>query len=159
MTDESESEFGRGVVVCLAKFSEHLMDRHAMRIGYVQRWRGMDAGQRDRERAEAARFPTGDAAERLKVAARSLDYDDPVSEAIERWANAASDHFYVIDDLAPGPLRELADLTLRMGHGFRLDGSPPWTWEDWQRVRALWRDACIAVDRQLGVAEPDWGSW
>lgn len=126
MTEESSSEFGAGIVVCLAKFSEHLWNGQdpSMNKDIVDIWVSEDEGA-------------------------------AYSRAVELWANGASDHFYDLDEKAPAPLKELASLTLKMGHGFT---GQKWTKADMDRVRELWRESCLAVDRMLEV-EPDWGQW
>ena len=155
METASRSEFGAGIVVCLAKFSEHLSNDWARRIARFQWWSELDDAQRDRKRVEATKYPRGDIARWL------LDVEignimEGLSHLIELWANGASDHFYELDDRAPAPLKELAAFTLKIGHGF---SGEEWTWDDWQTIWRLWEESCLAVDRQLGVEEPDWGEW
>lgn len=158
--DKEPSEFGRGVVVCLAKFTEHLANRQAVSVANEIRYRRMTDEEKATEVREAEQHPRGDAAQR--IASRLYSgilaslTRDAVSESLERWANGASDHFYDLDrERAPTPLCELADLTLDMGHGFR---GQTWTEGDWTRIHDLWRAACLAVDEKLGAA-PDWGKW
>lgn len=119
---EEPSEFGRGIAVCLAKFSEHLANHH---YEYVAK--AKDGGPQE------------------------------LSLKIEMWMNAASDHFYDLNrDIAPGPLVELADFALKIGHGFT---GQVWTMKDVQKIIALWRKACLALDQLLGVEDADWGEW
>jgi hypothetical protein len=153
------SEFGRGVVVCLAKFSEHLWNPAAVTVRNEIHAAAMTDAERTRQDAEARAHPTGDAAQRLasRLYSRVLDKepDAAISQALEMWANGASDHFYELDrDRAPAALRELAELTLTMGHGF---SGRRWTAKDWDRIHELWQASCLALDRQLGL-KPDWGS-
>lgn len=150
------SEFGRGVVICLAKFSEHLANEWATRVRTRAWWDRQDEANRARQVAEAHNFPRGDAARRLA----DLEIAPEIDGALRSWANAASDHFFDLDrDRAPGALVELADLTLSMGHGFGLDGGGPWTVDHWRRIHALWQQACEGLDQLLGAAAPDWGQW
>jgi len=138
--NEEQSEFGAGIVVCLAKFSEHL-------------WNEWDPTMRRDGRADRLLETE------IDIAKKVYPEDDPEARAfsslVERWANGASDHFYDLDEKAPPALKELASLTLGMGHGFtgRL-----WTEEDVDRIRALWKQACLEVDGMLGV-KSDWGQW
>lgn len=155
------SEFGAGLVVCLAKFSEHLWSPMAEQYLRMHRWTQLDADARRKLEAEAIRHPIGDAAALIadvQVGSAFGDSEEEMlSRALELWANGASDHFYDLDrDRAPEPLRELAELMLQMGHGFRSDRT--WTHEDWDRVQRLWRDSCMELDRKLGT-RPDWGRW
>lgn len=158
--EKSYSDFGAGIIVCLARFAGHLENRWAERIWVAHWWRGLDADEREKQRQEARKYPQGDSARRIslvEMGGRS-DPDLAIDAAIQIWANAASDHFHDLADNAPKPLKQLAALTLRMGHGFHIDGSPPWTWGDWERVERLFRESCIELDRLLG-ADPDWGTW
>lgn len=77
------------------------------------------------------------------------------SHSVELWMNGASDHMYDLDDKAPQSLKELAQLSLSMGHGFTGN---TWTLDDVNKLRMLWQMSAIEVDRMLGI-EPDWGQW
>lgn len=158
------SEFGSGLVVCLAKFSEHLM-RHGpydeqMVREYVD-WLKTSESAKNAVRAEAELHPRGDSAQRLgridvlEILARHGDPAAAISRAIHLWMNGASDHFLDLDERAPEPLRELAALTLRIGHGFTGE---TWTIETVDRIRELWKESCLALDEMLGI-ESDWGEW
>ena len=57
--------------------------------------------------------------------------------------------------MPPPVLCELADLCLRIGHGFTGER---WTWDTVQTIERLWRESCLAIDAKLGV-ETDWGQW
>lgn len=148
------SEFGSGIVVCLAKFSEHLAGH------------GDSSMQNERLIRKVAKAKNLKEVRALDGYVSMYEFDKPgvlfeeareqsVSHSIEIWMNAASDHFYDLDEKAPEPLRELAALTLRIGHGFTGE---VWTVETIDEIRELWKQSCIAVDAMLGV-ESDWGEW
>lgn len=155
------SDFGSGIVVCLAKFSEHLREHGPYSELVIREFADIDEAEREQLRAKAERHPRGDAAltlarlDVLDVIARFRGREAAISEAIHLWMNGASDHFYGLDESAPEPLRELADLTLRIGHGYAEE---VWTIETIDRIRELWRLSCLAIDERLGV-EADWGEW
>jgi hypothetical protein len=164
MSEIERSDFGAGVVVCLAKFSEHLREHGPYSERLIREYAGWTPERDQQLRLEAERYPTGDAAQklaRISVAeiserVRGGDRAAALSSMIEMWMNAASDHFYDLDDgKAPEPLRELAALALNIGHGFTGE---QWTIATVDRIRELWRESCLAVDRLLGV-EPDWGEY
>lgn len=159
--EERGSEFGKGVIICLAKFSEHLWNRWAENIIYTIRWQNMTDEERQNIHKEMEIHPHGDASRHygmiIAMEGSRFDNRDAVSSAMELWANGASDHFYDLErDLCPPSLVELADLTLTMGHGFT---GQKWTEEDWKKIQKLWEDACYELDLQLGVENPDWGNY
>lgn len=160
----AKSEFGSGVVVCLVKFSEHLAGgSHSFgerMIRTLDSWRELSEDQQTKEKQQARDKPLGDAADLM----RTLDIammgrrtpSEAISYTMELWMNAASDHFYDLDrERAPQPLIELADLTLKIGHGFT---GQTWTIADLDRIRELWQASSEALDKALG-ATPDWGEW
>ncbi len=161
--EESGSEFGKGLVVCLAKFSEHLSGRQARWVTSCHQWMQMSEAKRAGMEAGARQYPTGDSAAfvadlavaRIHVDMGHGDWDSALSKAMELWANGASDHFYDLDDSAPESLKELASLTLKMGHGYT---QTTWTWDDWLKVHELWEKSCRELDERLGV-QSDWGKW
>jgi hypothetical protein len=152
-----QSEFGKGVVVCLAKFSEHLNDRWYEWAKHAAQWSLLSKADREHHLEEAKKFQHGDSARLVSSVALYLDTADfGLSHNIEMWMNGASDHFYDLDRTkAPKPLCELAALCLRIGHGFTGE---KWDWKTVEKILQLWQDSCLAVDKKLGV-ESDWGQW
>lgn len=152
-----QSEFGAGVVVCLAKFSEHLWTEAEKRAsGLVALLKGDITRERLSTQAEAD----------LKRAEGGYPFcrpgQDPLTaaaeDAVHMWASGAADHFYDLDrDRSPQALCDLADLVLRM-RNTHLDSG--WTLADGglDRVRDLRQQACIDLDRHLGTI-PNWGEY
>jgi hypothetical protein len=138
------SEFGKGLVVCLAKFSEHLWTDDEKEITLWGKW--IEEGKKEPH-------PPGRSME-IGIEVRGTP-EAALSAAIEMWMNAASDHMYDLDESAPEPLRELQDLTLAIGHGI---SGEPWTMVHVDRIRRLWELSCLALDKRLGVAS-SWGEW
>lgn len=165
MSEDSRSEFGAGLVVCLAKFSEHLWGGGGAYTEEIihdfNRYVEMPERRRDKEREEAAQYPSGSSAAFLRNVdiaglGEGMTPERTLSHLVEIWLNGASDHFYELDrELAPDPLVQLADLTLEAGHGFT---DKVWGMDTVQKIRDLWRDSCLELDEKLG-AEPDWGNW
>ena len=158
--ETTESEFGSGIVVCLAKFSEHLSNHMYERVSRAIWWSEASEEKREAQRKEANIYPHGDAAQRIRDAESALRVgetpEQAISESIMMWMNGASDHMYGVDrDVAPPALVALADLTLAVGHGFT---EIVWTKETVEKIRQLWQDACLEVDALLGV-KADWGQW
>lgn len=154
---EKQSEFGAGVVVCIAKFSEHLWtdaERRASGLsallaGKINRAQLSTQAEADLARAEGGYPFCRPGQDPLTAAAE---------DAVHMWASGAGDHFYDLDrDRAPQSLCDLADLVLRM-RNTHLDSG--WTIADGglDRVRELWQESCIAIDQMLGTV-PNWGEW
>ena len=155
------SEFGAGIVVCLAKFSEHLQDPGFTNESAIREFARWDDDEAMSCAVEAKRFPSGDAAQKLArmgvlgYSAKGQGKDWAISKAIEMWANGASDHFYDLDDKAPPSLKMLAEIMIHIAHGFSTEC---WTIATLDHIRDLWKRSCLEVDKMLGV-EPDWGEW
>lgn len=151
-TSVCRSEFGHGVVICVAKFAEHLSNHWAEIARVTRWWATIDDDRRATEIQSAITHPRGDAARRQTM----VDIVK-LEDALQMWANGARDHFLDLDrgHATPG-VCELADLVLKMG-----DVYPQYTctWDDFQQVYALWERACVELDASLGVTAPDWGEW
>jgi hypothetical protein len=156
-TAEPQSEFGRGLIVCLAKFSAHLEGEWFSRVRHAEHWRKMGPDARARIATEAKTHPYGDSARLFAhIFIHRQDADAGLSREIVSWMNGASDHFYDLDrERSPAPLIELADLCLKIGHGFRNE---QYTWATVEEIERLWRESCLALDKTLGVTA-DWGQW
>lgn len=154
--EEEGSEFGAGVVVCLAKFSEHLQDGVFHRSVLQLIWFKNGKIKRNELNSEAE-FKLSFMETYENKYWSSSDIDQAISDSMSMWMNAASDHFYDLDrDNAPECLCQLADLTLEIGHGFVRDAV--YGEEEYERIRELWKESCLALDEKLGVT-PDWGHW
>lgn len=150
------SEFGAGLVVCLAKFAQH-MDRYDYkRVYQLKSWFEMTNEERKKIEKQAEEYPHGDSANfmnNIRVKFGDME-EEIIADAISRCMNSASDHFYDLSENAPPSLKKLADLTLGMGHGY----NKKYTYEEFTQVDVLFKQSCIELDRMLGVV-PDWGRW
>ena len=129
-----KSEFGKGLVICLVKFAEHMMD--------LRYYLGMY--------------------ERMRKESNHPDLFSE-SKAIELWANAASDHLYDIEapkgkewDEIRKKVGELREKGLVMGHSFASDSV--WAQENAEELGEMARDIALMIDRKLGL-KPDRGHW
>lgn len=155
---EPTSEFGAGVVVCLAKFSEHLWGRQEERISDLLRAKKhgdvSDQAQRDID------FYVSFHADHPEYARGHEPIDWAIHQAIWMWMNAAGDHMFDLDrEKAPPELCALADAAIRLRNDWGPNGkSQFFTEADYAAIRPLWQAACLALDRQIGT-DPDWGEW
>lgn len=154
------SEFGKGIVVCIVKFSEHLNNDLMCRVRSLSYWLNSSSSKQAELLSQAKAYPNGDVANLVRDASiyGGLPDEKLLSQYIESWANGASDHFYDLDrEKAPKALCELATLTLDMGHGFRREAL--WTSKDIETIYRLWEEASLELDLMLGVRDGDWGEW
>ena len=156
-TEKEESEFGSGLIVNLAKFSEHFMDRHLANCSTITWWLkdvNVDLSKYGVDVKEAvAYFGTY-----MKIHG---DTASAVSSMITLWANGATDHLYDLrvpkrwenTELA-NKVIELRELGLSMGHGFT---GQIYTMEDVTKLRKLVQEICLGIDKQIGIKDGDWG--
>lgn len=170
----NKSEFGKGLVVCLAKFSEHFSNNQIMRI-YHNAFL-LKKSKKDQDSILSGNPPPGlnygkDYTDEFIFFMQSTvpiykgSIEHAMSGAITLWANGASDHLYEIK--APsgnkwgevrGIVEILKDKGLDMGHGSRLMGSKTYTVEDLNELIKLTKKALLLIDKTIGL-KPDWGKW
>ena len=128
----TKSEFGKGLVVCLVKFAEHIMDMRFF----------LDMYEKMRKQSSNPELFTE-------------------STAIELWASGASDHLYEIEvpkgedwNEIRGKVHELRDKGLVMRNGF--DSKNVWTQADATKLGELAREIAFMIDRKLGL-KPEMG--
>ena len=133
MSDKLESEFGRGLVICLVKFAEH-----------CSRWKS------DKQTAKEMR--------RLSNHPELFD----MKQTIESHFNAASDHLYNIEipkkwqgKEIGKKVKKLQKFGLEMGHGFT---NKVWIEEDYDKAYRLCREIALLIDKELGL-KPELGQW
>jgi hypothetical protein len=157
---EKQSEFGAGLVVCIAKFSEHLWTERDAAIYELVAFKD---GKRTHAQLSTEAQHRVDFAERWWLSHpeyRRADtpLDAAIAEQIEMWASGAADHFADLDEeRAPEPLKELAAVMWRLRNR-HLNETPLPTGGDMETVKRLWQESCIALDRMLGTV-PNWGEW
>ena len=128
-----ESEFGKGLVICLVKFAEH-------------RWRWLETKKMYEDIERKALFGV-------------LDSE---SRAVEMHFNGASDHLYEIE-VPKGwkrkklgrKVKELQAFGLKMGHGFTQQ---EWTEADVEKAYTMCQEVALLIDKELGL-EPQIGQW
>lgn len=163
MLREKQSEFGAGVIVCIVKFSEHLWTNResvVWELGWLKRGKRKEADlsteakhQLDFARRWWRDYP------QYRNGGQDTILDDAIHKQIETWASGASDHFADLDEEhAPTSLVELGNLMFRLRNGFMDEPERRCTLEDLERVKELWQQAAMDLDRALGVV-PNWGEW
>ena len=124
-----KSEFGKGFIICLIKFAEHI---------------------------ERSNFHNEDDDYKKKMIEIYETEEKYMSHKIEMWFNAASDHLYEIEvpkgkdwNRIRTKVNELQKKSLNIGHGFNKDAK--WTYNDYIEMRDLTREIALMIDRKLGI--------
>ena len=134
LIEHEESEFGRGLVICLVKFAEH----NAKLNQTIESYKKMSESG----------IPGGLFNE---------------SSAITMWANGATDHLYEIEcpDVWPdvkAKVEELQNKGLDMGHGAGLMSDVKYTKKDAYELFNLTKEIAIMIDKKMGLS-PEIGQW
>lgn len=166
----TQSEFGRGLVICLTKFLEHYHWSGTDRIRSVAAYLSLSPEQR--KQFMSPNPPDGFGADwrrhietflRVEVEVYG-SLNEGFSSLIRMWASGASDHLYEIivprrwrgtrlDEIA----QQLRDKGLAMGHGFPAS---TYTYQDFVELRELAEEAVIWIDQHIGLKrEADWGEF
>ncbi len=170
---KEKSEFGKGLVVCLAKFYQHFALEMLNRIYFYKQC--LKKSEEEQEKIRSENPPANLNYGRDKN--KDFDYwmretvptcggiEEAMSERITLWANGASDHLYEIE--APEGkewsrirkiIKELKEKGLNMGHSDGLMSRRRYYLEDVNELRDLTEKALLTVDKKLGL-KPDWGQW
>jgi hypothetical protein len=129
--EQTESEFGKGLVICLVKFAEH-------------RWRWYEQKRSYEEMSikNPELFSESDAVELHFNGASDHLYEIEVPKA---W-----------EDTSIGiKVKELQDFGLQIGHGFTHRN---WTESDVNKAYELCQEIALLIDEKLGL-KPLKGSW
>jgi hypothetical protein len=164
-----KSEFGKGLVICLTKFSEHFENEFISSLSLYKLWMGQT--QKNRELMLSDKCPPNldygfPHRDRLKHFADSIDIwgsaEKTLSQRIEMWANGASDHLYDMEvpkghgwKNIGGMVEKLKDKGLAMGHGSH---NTIWTIEDVRELQELTRKIALEIDKKIGL-KPQLGEW
>ena len=147
MDKKEESEFGRGLVVCLLHFANHWSN-------YM--WEQI----RKLEQARQGHEPIPEE-EKSSLNIRG-NIENLISSRITLWANGATDHLYEMEaptspewSIVASKVKLLKDMGLDMGHGF-LDRQ--YTTEDVDLLLKLSKEIAVEIDKLIGLS-PELGTW
>lgn len=166
-----KSEFGKGLVVNLVKFTEHFGNSQMGRIRNVMFYQEQTIEKREKMISDNPP-PNCNYGRDVKENIKSFlececkiwgNFEKGLSSMITTWANGATDHLY--DIKAPKGkewnevrklVKELQNKGLDVGHGF-IEGAV-YKHEDVTELWELTKKICILVDEKIGL-KPDWGQW
>lgn len=128
---ENQSEFGKGLVICLVKFAEHF-----------ERWQEQKKLYEGMRKKRPDLFNESEAVEMYFNAASDHLYD---IEVPEKWQGAEIGK----------KVKELQDRGLEIGHGYT---GKKWAEEDVDDLHKLCREIALLIDKELGL-NPEIGEW
>jgi len=126
-----ESEFGKGLVICLVKFAEHRYRCREQKESYE---RMVKRSPELYNMSDAVKMHFNGASDHL--------YE---IEVPDRWKGTELGKKVV----------ELQDLGLEVGHGFK---EKKWTEDDVNKAYGLCQEIAVLIDKELGL-EPQIGQW
>jgi hypothetical protein len=166
---QKSSEFGRGLVLCLAKFSEHFTSRpFAEVIHDAHQWD--ESGRKENLENMDRTFRENIEMFKSVYMKTRGSFKLAMSEVIQTWANGATDHLYEIKvppqwqtQLTDNEgvkiwqkVKELRDAGL-MGHGFVQNKI--YTYNDFHRLIEMTHEICLLIDKKIGIKDADPGEW
>ena len=131
MTEINESEFGKGLIICLVKFAEHRA-----------RWQNDKDIYMELHKANPELFDESFAVERHFNAASDHLYE---IEVPDKWSGT---------DIAQR-VKELQGFGLEIGHNFT---PKKWTKNDVEKAYKLCQEIAILIDKKIGL-NPEIGQW
>ena len=126
-----ESEFGKGLVICLVKFAEHR-----------ERWYEWKRLYEDMRKERPSLFKESGAVEMHFNGASDHLYEIEVPKEWRRKKLGRK-------------VKELQAFGLKMGHGFTQQ---EWTEADVEKAYTMCQEIALLIDKELGL-EPQKGQW
>ena len=176
--EKANSEFGRGLVVCLVKFRGHFENEMFSRAMFCARTVKNKSKKVMKEMAEGT-------ADSSNTYDRSLmdywnffysmanlssggDFEKQIHREFAMFMNGASDHMYEIkvpktwegSDIE-NKILKVQKISLDMGHGIRgmLGTGKKITADEIDKLRDLTDEIILEVDKKLGIKDADFGQW
>ena len=150
-----QSDFGRGLVICLVKFAEHFENHLTRDIYQTSQYISEPPDQRDLSTKPTFLDPY------IKIYKTE---ENVLSHLIQMWANGATDHLYDItvpkkwqETELGTKIRLLQKLGLEIGHGFT---GKTYRIEHLNRLHQLTREIALLIDQSIGLKQiADLGEW
>jgi len=165
------SEFGKGLVVCLVKFTAHFGDSKMEKLRILRLYYESDEEKRRLLLQENPPSHTNYGRQfhdNLRFMINELlpiyhgDLDRFVSHEIELWANGATDHLYEIETPKGIKWKEVKDKVdelknkgLNMGHGFERQN---YNFKDLDELWELTKGVSLLIDKKIGL-KPEIGTY
>jgi len=168
-----KSEFGKGLVVCLAKFYEHFGTETISRIYFHNQMMKLPKEKQDIVISDnpPSNLNYGKAVNseykfwKTKIVPIWKSEEKALSNDIATWANGASDHLYEIEvpkvkkwDVIRKKVKWLQNYGLEMGHGAGLMGTKQYTVDDITKLKKTTKKLFVLIDKILGL-KPDIGQF
>lgn len=168
---KEKSDFGKGLVVCLAKFMEHFagdqMRQLSHRVFLLKKPKYQQKIILSGNPPPSLNYGKDKTEDFIFFINKMVpiwgSIKATISHDVTLWANGASDHLYEIEtpkgknwEAIRKIVKELQDKGLEMGHGRGLMGGKIYTVDDIYELGDLTRKALLLIDKKLGL-KPDWG--
>jgi len=171
MTEE-KSEFGKGLVICLVKFTNHFSNDLAKTIRDLVMYQNANETKRKEMLQDEPPSHSNygkDFHDRIRFYINKImpihnnSLEKLISYEIELWVNGATDHLYEIEvpegkdwNKIRTKVKELQDKGLTMGHSF--NDKKTYTIKDMEELQKLTIQIALLIDKKIGL-KPDEGEW
>ena len=167
------SEFGKGLVVCSAKFYEHFSNRAIQKIHFYNQMMKLSKEKQylvisDNPPSNLNYGPDKNSDYKFwktKIVPIYESAEKALSAEITTWANGASDHLHEIEvpkgkkwDYIREKVKWLQNYGLNMGHGAGLMGEKQYNIKDLRKLRIATEQLFVLIDKKLGL-KPNIGEW
>lgn len=160
-----ETEFGKGLMVCLGKWFQHFADDRFKGLMCLNEYTIANESQKERYYNTVPADVQGEILLFNNTVEIYGSKEAAFSNVIMLWAYGASDHLHDIKvpeggkwDEVRSLVEELQSKGLEMGHGVGFLTQRLYSWGDVEELQYLTQKIMIKVDRVLGL-QPDWGQW
>ena len=167
----SESEFGKGLTICLAKFSAHFMQDSLHRLSILQKY--IDSDEKTRKEMISVNPPSsvnyGNIMNWLRFEINDLmpiwgTPEKLLSHEVSMWINGASDHLYDIEvpegkdwDEIRKKVKKLQNDAFAIRGNFKEKNI--YTLTDIDELQLLTMEICVLIDKKIGLKDAELGTW
>jgi hypothetical protein len=168
----SESEYGKGLTICLAKFSAHFMQESLHKLSILQKYIDSDAKTRKEMISERPPGHVNFGKEIMNWLRFEINDLMPIwgtpekllSHEISMWINGASDHLYDIEVPEGKDWKEIREKVKKLQNdAFAIRGNFKekniYTLKDIDALQLLTMEICVLIDKKIGLKDAELGTW
>jgi hypothetical protein len=160
-----QSDYGRGLIVNLIKFAEHLEDDRAQKIRNIWFWHNkLKEDDDDLKHYDIHLQRDVELFKKIELVVHK-NFKKAFSSVVHMWIYGASDHLYDIE--VPSRIGTklgkkiilLRHFGLELGHGKGLMGNRLCTIKDYERIVKMVKEIALLIDKDIFKLKADWGKW